>query len=137
VQGTSFAAPLVAGVAALVRSRWPTLDAANVINRLIRTARDLGPTGRDDRYGYGEINPVAAVSATVPVVRRNPLVAPKAPVVERLSERTPPPERASGADRARPIPYGLLIGVGIAVVVLVLVLVAGLLVVLRFTRSPG
>jgi subtilisin family serine protease len=136
VQGTSFAAPLVAGVAALVRSRWPTLDAANVINRLIRTARDLGPPGRDERYGYGEVNPVAALTAPVPVVRRNPLVAPKAPpAVARFSERTPLAD-ASDTDHAWLTPLRALIGaaVGLAVVV-VLMLVAGLVAVRRFTRQ--
>jgi subtilisin family serine protease len=136
VQGTSFAAPLVAGVAALVRSRWPTLDSANVINRLIRTARDLGPTGRDDRYGYGEVNPVAALSAPVPVVRRNPLVAPKAPpAVARLSERTPP-ERAGGTGHGRLTPLlRALIGAAVSLGVFVLILVAGLVAVRRFTRQ--
>ena len=74
VQGTSFAAPLVAATAALVRSRWPGMSAANVINRMIRTARDLGPTGRDAEYGFGEIDPAAALTATVPTVAQNPLV---------------------------------------------------------------
>ncbi|MGC9670342.1 S8 family serine peptidase [Planosporangium sp. 12N6] len=134
VQGTSFAAPLVAGSAALVRARWPTLDAANVINRLIRTARDLGPPGRDDRYGYGEVNPVAAVTATVPTVRRNPLVAPPAyPGVERFAARTSP-EPAVTADRIRVVPYALLVGAAVGLVV-VLFLVGGVLFVLRFTRA--
>ena len=75
VQGTSFAAPLVAGTATLIRSRWPALDAANVVNRLIRTARDLGPAGRDDRFGYGEVDPVTALTAAVPPVAGNPLRA--------------------------------------------------------------
>jgi serine protease len=58
VQGTSFAAPMVAATAALIRARWPGMSAANVINRLVRTARDLGVTGHDDHYGYGEVNPL-------------------------------------------------------------------------------
>jgi subtilisin family serine protease len=73
VQGTSFAAPLVSGAAALVRSKYRGMNAANVINRLIRTAQDLGPPGRDDRYGYGEVNPLAAVTAEVAPVDNNPL----------------------------------------------------------------
>jgi subtilisin family serine protease len=73
VQGTSFAAPLVTATATLIRSRWPKMTAANVINRLIRTAKDLGPAGHDDRYGYGEVDPVAALTATVPPVEANPL----------------------------------------------------------------
>jgi type VII secretion-associated serine protease mycosin len=75
VQGTSFAAPLVAGTAALVRSKWPTMSAANVINRLISTADDLGPTGRDSRYGFGVVDPVRALTATeLSQVGRNPLL---------------------------------------------------------------
>src|SRR4029077_10850577 len=38
VNGTSFAAPLVSGVVALVRSRFPTMTAAEVIDRVKRTA---------------------------------------------------------------------------------------------------
>ncbi|MFG3577149.1 type VII secretion-associated serine protease mycosin [Micromonospora chersina] len=73
VQGTSFAAPLVAATAALVRSRYPQLSAGDVVNRLITTARDLGPTGRDDRFGFGLVDPVAALTTDVPSVGRNPL----------------------------------------------------------------
>jgi len=73
VQGTSFASPLVAATAALLRSRYPGMSAANVVNRLIRTARDLGTPGRDDQYGYGEVNPVAALRSNLPPVTSNPL----------------------------------------------------------------
>lgn len=73
VQGTSFAAPLVAATAALVRSRYPDMPAGQVVNRLLVTARDIGPTGRDDRFGYGVVDPVAALTADVPPVAANPL----------------------------------------------------------------
>ncbi|SBT49023.1 type VII secretion-associated serine protease mycosin [Micromonospora auratinigra] len=73
VQGTSFASPLVAASAALVRSRYPQMSAGDVVNRLVSTAKDLGPTGRDDRFGYGLVDPVAALTADVPSVGRNPL----------------------------------------------------------------
>ncbi|MDG4768478.1 type VII secretion-associated serine protease mycosin [Solwaraspora sp. WMMD406] len=73
VQGTSFAAPLVAATAALVRSRWPDMSAGTVVTRLIETARDLGEPGRDDRYGYGMVDPVAALTSGVAPAARNPL----------------------------------------------------------------
>ncbi|MEU4382244.1 type VII secretion-associated serine protease mycosin [Micromonospora echinofusca] len=73
VQGTSFAAPLVAATAALVRARYPEMPAGDVVNRLLTTARDIGPTGRDDRFGYGMVDPVAALDAEVGPVGRNPL----------------------------------------------------------------
>jgi type VII secretion-associated serine protease mycosin len=80
VRGTSFAAALVSATAALIRSHWPDMSAANVVNRLIRTARDLGPTGRDDRYGFGVVDPVAALSNPVASVRENPLdTTPRSP----------------------------------------------------------
>jgi len=86
VQGTSFAAPLVAATAALVRAKWPTMSAANVINRLIRTAHDLGPAGRDAQYGYGEVDPVGAVStAGIPTVSSNPLLPSTAPLASPLA----------------------------------------------------
>ncbi|PZF99973.1 type VII secretion-associated serine protease mycosin [Micromonospora endophytica] len=73
VQGTSFAAPLVAATAALVRSRYPQMSAGDVVNRLLTTAKDIGPTGRDDRFGYGLVDPIAALTADVPLIGHNPL----------------------------------------------------------------
>ncbi|MEH1013736.1 type VII secretion-associated serine protease mycosin [Micromonospora sp. CPCC 206060] len=73
VQGTSFAAPLVAASAALVRARWPQMPAGDVVNRLLTTARDLGPAGRDNRFGYGLVDPVAALNGEVSQIGRNPL----------------------------------------------------------------
>ncbi|NUS73413.1 MAG: type VII secretion-associated serine protease mycosin [Corynebacteriales bacterium] len=74
MQGTSFASPLVAATAALVRSEFPDMDAKNVINRLIKTAWDFGPEGQDSEYGYGIVNPTRAVSAEVASVDTNPLL---------------------------------------------------------------
>lgn len=71
--GTSGAAPLVAGVAALIRSEYPHMSSAQVINRIITTARDAGVPGHDPIYGYGILDAAAAVKAPVPVVTENPL----------------------------------------------------------------
>jgi subtilisin family serine protease len=73
--GTSGAAPIVAGIAALVRAAHPELDAANVINRIVRTARPpAGVTDLPDTlYGYGLVDAGAAVSADVPTVSANPM----------------------------------------------------------------
>ncbi|MEU7840188.1 S8 family serine peptidase [Micromonospora sp. NPDC049114] len=72
--GTSSAAALISGVVALVRSEYPKLDAANVVNRLIRTARDAGRAGRDPQFGFGRVDPVAALTRSVPAVTANPLL---------------------------------------------------------------
>lgn len=66
LEGTSFAAPLVAGVAALIRSRFPELTAAQVRDRIIGTAIGVAPwRGVDLRVGAGVVDPVAALSAPV------------------------------------------------------------------------
>lgn len=73
--GTSGAAPIVSGVAALVRSANPDLDAANVINRIIRTTKPAAGAASvpDPLYGYGLIDAAAAVTRTVPAVQANPM----------------------------------------------------------------
>jgi len=71
--GTSGAAPIVAGVVALVRAAHPELSADDVINRILKTAHDKGPAGPDDLYGYGLIDAAAAVRTDVPSVSSNPL----------------------------------------------------------------
>jgi subtilisin family serine protease len=64
--GTSMAAPHLAGVAGLVWSARPALTASQVCGALLRTAVDLGTSGRDDIYGYGRLNAEAAVRSVVP-----------------------------------------------------------------------
>lgn len=63
VSGTSFAAPYVSGVAALVRSAHPELSAAQVRARLTETADSPGYAVPEPHYGYGIVNPYLAVTA--------------------------------------------------------------------------
>ncbi|WP_394249788.1 S8 family serine peptidase [Arthrobacter pityocampae] len=71
--GTSGAAPLVSGVAALIRSRYPELSAAEVVNRIVGTARDAGAPGFDTLYGYGVLDVAAAVGSDITVPEENRL----------------------------------------------------------------
>lgn len=64
--GTSSSTALVAGAAALVRSKYPDLSAKEVVHRLTATATDKGPAGRDPEYGFGVVNLVKALTANVP-----------------------------------------------------------------------
>ncbi len=72
-QGTSGATPIVAGIAALVRAAHPDETAAQVIQRIIATARPVTATVPDPLYGYGYIDAEAAVRAPSPSVVANPL----------------------------------------------------------------
>ena len=63
--GTSFASPLAAGVAALVMAANRNLDNLTVESILYASAVDLGPAGRDSFYGYGRVNAAAAVASAV------------------------------------------------------------------------
>jgi serine protease len=59
--GTSCSSPIVAGVAALVRNKWPSLTPAQVAQRLEDLSRDAGPRGIDQYYGYGNLDAYAAL----------------------------------------------------------------------------
>ena len=62
VSGNSAATALAAGVVALVRAKFPSLTPAQVLQRLQATAVDRGSKGWDRQYGYGTIDPVAALT---------------------------------------------------------------------------
>ncbi|EGD56463.1 type VII secretion-associated serine protease mycosin [Gordonia neofelifaecis] len=57
--GTSYAAPYVSGLAALIRSRYPQLTATQVIDRIVTTAHG---GGHDSAVGSGVVDPVAALT---------------------------------------------------------------------------
>jgi type VII secretion-associated serine protease mycosin len=59
--GTSFSAPLVSGIAALVRTKFPSSTPAQVQTWLRATAIDRGPAGFDDYYGAGLVDAYASV----------------------------------------------------------------------------
>lgn len=71
--GTSGAAPLVSGLAALIRAQYPTMPAHQVIQRILVTTTDPGEEGKDNLYGHGIIDANAAVTADVPEVENNPM----------------------------------------------------------------
>lgn len=61
MSGTSMAAPHVAGLAALLRARYPSWTAEQVVGRITSTVVDLGPPGRDDFYGLGRVDAAGAL----------------------------------------------------------------------------
>lgn len=117
--GSSGAAPIVSGLVALVRASHPELNAANVINRVIKTATPVG-SAPSPIYGYGLINAQAAVTADVPLVQANPLgdlaawvrlyrrqASTASPEETSTSSATPPPLPAEGGIPGVPTIYQL------------------------------
>lgn len=56
LSGTSMACPHVAGVAALVKQKFPTFTPAQVKQKIMSTAADLGAPGYDTTYGAGLVD---------------------------------------------------------------------------------
>lgn len=61
--GTSMATPHTAGLAALVKSAFPALNAAGIQAKIEASADDLGDAGFDKFFGHGRINAAKAVAA--------------------------------------------------------------------------
>nr|GID86540.1 hypothetical protein Ade03nite_54640 [Actinoplanes derwentensis] len=64
--GTEYAVALAAGAVALVRGSHPELKAPQIVHRVAITADRMGDAQPDSRYGYGMINPEAAVTRELP-----------------------------------------------------------------------
>ena len=56
MSGTSMADPHVAGAVAILRSKWPSKSASQVVTILYDTATDIGAAGIDIIYGRGLLN---------------------------------------------------------------------------------
>ncbi|TGG82014.1 MAG: hypothetical protein ERJ69_05120, partial [Aphanocapsa feldmannii 288cV] len=56
LEGTALAAAHVAGAVALLKQQFPSMSGPQIIDRLKKTAEDLGEPGVDNIYGYGLLN---------------------------------------------------------------------------------
>jgi membrane-anchored mycosin MYCP len=92
LSGTSYAAPVVSGLAALIRSHFPTLTARQVMQRIEATAHHP-PGGWNPVVGNGVVDALAAVSTDAPPTAtthrppENPVAIP-APAVPPRRNRT-------------------------------------------------
>jgi thermitase len=88
VSGTSFAAPVTAGVYALMIAANPTLPPQTLDSLLFSTAADLGTTGYDNYFGNGRIDAARAVNAARQAVGTDtsgPTVSITAPAAGKVS----------------------------------------------------
>ncbi|WP_158506354.1 type VII secretion-associated serine protease mycosin [Tomitella biformata] len=85
ISGTSFSAPYVSGLAALIRARHPHLTAPQVIDRITRTAVSAAHRW-DPVVGYGVVDPMAALSFDLPAgditAAESTIAAPAVPTPE-------------------------------------------------------
>ena len=72
--GTSFAAPAVAGAAALLTQLRPNLTVQQRFDLLRKSAHDVEAVGRDDGTGFGLLDVQAALRAPVPATQSSPEV---------------------------------------------------------------
>ncbi|WP_238006622.1 type VII secretion-associated serine protease mycosin [Dactylosporangium sp. AC04546] len=91
--GTSFAAPYVAGTAALLRAYYPNATAKEITDRITATA-DHPPAGRDQEVGYGVVNPYRAVAT----IQDGPAAAP--PAASRAAGLNPNPAGTTDSHQA-------------------------------------
>jgi type VII secretion-associated serine protease mycosin len=112
-EGTSASTAIIAGVAALVRARYPNLSAPEVIHRMTATAIDKGPAGRDSEYGFGLVDPVGALTKDVP-----PLAASSSPAGARTTGAGTAAPRADQEGNRGPLLAMILVG-GLVLVAIV------------------
>jgi membrane-anchored mycosin MYCP len=109
IYGTSFATAYVSGLAALVRQKYPELNAYQVVNRIKSTAH-AGPTPVDPAVGWGVIDPLAALTWNV----ANP--APKLPVNKVIVPSPPAPGPDLAPRRVGTWVLGGFVGLAVAAI---------------------
>jgi membrane-anchored mycosin MYCP len=105
INGTSFAAAFVSGLAALVKQKFPDYSPAQIANRITATARHPGG-GVDNYVGAGVIDPVAALTWDVPTGPKD---------IPYQVKEIPPPVYIPPPDRG-PITMVVVTGLGLALV---------------------
>lgn len=89
LSGTSYAAPLVSGLAALVRARHPELTARQVMSRIEDTARHPAQ-GWSPAVGHGVVDVLAAVGDVAPPAPRPATALSGRPTPQREDESASP-----------------------------------------------
>jgi Subtilase family len=133
MNSTSAASAIVAGVVALIRSRYPSLSWQDVRTALTTTTMFHRANGLTDGSGYGAVNAAAALGAAAKLAT---------PASDRAGANAEPPTNprpaAAGAGVAKLSPQIVRAGeISAAVLVLLLLAVAGYAVASRRRRPSG
>jgi subtilisin family serine protease len=124
--GTSFAAPWVAGEAALLIAKHPTWTSgqivATIVDNTMQVAGGQTKAGQrfDNNIGYGVIDPVAALGASEPSSTANPLGGPAVTSSPGAGASATAPATTSTASKSKSSSSApLIIGIVVAAVVVV------------------
>lgn len=134
--GTSDATAYTSAAAALLRAKFPDLTAGQIANRLVKTAAlpdaEKGLSLPDKSYGYGIIQPLAALKDNIPAGSKyGPLTVP-----ESLKGNSPAPSLGSSdGDQEKADQKAMIIWAVIGVVSLVVIGLVVLLVVKASRRN--
>ncbi len=86
-QGTSVAAGLVAGAAAVLLQQYPQASVADLEEALKSSAVDLGPAGPDNTFGYGQLYLPAARDSLAGSLRERQSTSEDAPAAQQAAQR--------------------------------------------------
>jgi membrane-anchored mycosin MYCP len=114
INGTSFAAAYVSGVAALVRAKFPNLSAHQILNRIVGSAHNAA-RAPSNLIGAGVIDPVAALTWDIPDGQQQPADMP----VVRVEAPAPPPVEDPWPARIALIGGGVLLAAALITVALI------------------
>jgi type VII secretion-associated serine protease mycosin len=115
--GTSFSAPYVAAVAALLKEKHPGWSGPQIVTHLQQTAERSAP-GRDRLVGWGVVDPVRALTEDEPAPGTAP-VPDSGPPQRRAALLAPARQGESFQERSARLATYTLLGTGAAVAVLV------------------
>ncbi|MCM2579913.1 type VII secretion-associated serine protease mycosin [Streptomyces meridianus] len=135
--GTSAATAYVSANAALLRAKYPDLSAGQIANRMTKTAglpaSAKGLKLPDEKYGYGFVQPLAALTKDIPPgPKKGPL---RTPTLIANDKAGSGPESSAGSESGMSMGRVLLIGLG--VVVLLVIVAVVIMLVKRKNNSGG
>lgn len=139
--GTSAATAYVSATVALIRAAHPSWTAGQVIRDLIATADPTSAQAagqRSDQYGYGIVDPLKALQASVPSETTNPLIASSTGSAASANPATTTaaasPSVTSSSSGSR---TGLIVGIVLAVVAVILIIVLSVILNSRNNNRRG
>ncbi|MGD6742829.1 S8 family serine peptidase [Streptomyces sp. BH106] len=145
--GTSDSTAFTSAALALLQEKFPDLSAGQLVNRLVKTAglpaSEKGASLPDEHYGYGFIQPLAALTKDVPAGSKNgPLKIDElnAAIGKTSSGDASAPSSSSSPDAASDssdsggMSTGLIVGIAAGVLVVLVIVV---IVIVRSKKNNG